>query len=158
MRKFGRKKDNRESMLKNLTTSVILYEKITTTEAKAKETRSMVEKAINIGKKGTLDSRRKLLEIFSDKNAVKKIFEVLAPRYKKITGGYVKIYKNGNRLGDGAPKVIVKLSGTELEKNDKNDTKSKEHENHDTEKKTVTKNNKITTTVKEKSSRKTKEK
>jgi len=111
MRKFGRKKANREHLIKNLVTSVILYERIKTTEPKAKETLSEFDKIINIAKINNLSSRRRLNAYFTDKNAVKKIYEVLLPKFENTKSGFAKIYRTGFRVGDGAPKVIIMLSG-----------------------------------------------
>lgn len=108
-RKFGRKKAHRESMLNNLATSVILYEKVKTTTPKAKEVRKIVEKIINLAKKGDLSSRRQVLSIVKDKNACKKAFDVLAKQYAKKTGGYLTIYSLGERVGDGAPMSLIEL-------------------------------------------------
>ncbi len=128
-RKFGRKKAHRESMLNNLATSVILYEKVKTTTPKAKEVRKIVEKIINLAKKGDLASRRQVLSIVKDKNACKKAFDVLASRYAKTTGGYLKIYALGERVGDGAPVSLIELIVTETkaktEATDKTDAKVK---------------------------------
>jgi len=116
MRKFGRKKAHRMQMLKNLATSVILYESIQTTAPKAKETRSIIDKMINTAKIQTLQSRRELLAYFTDKNAIKKIYEVLIDRFKETKGGYTKIYKYGYRIGDGSQKVILRLSKLDIVK------------------------------------------
>lgn len=109
MRKFGRKTDNRNQMMKNITASIILYERVGTTISKAKEARSFVDKAINMGKSGTLTDRRKLLSMFTDKNVTKKIYEVLAPRYADRISGYTQIIHVGPRVGDGAKKVYIRL-------------------------------------------------
>lgn len=106
---LGREKAPREAMLRNLATSVILYEKVKTTEAKAKAVKSLVEKAITSGKKPTLASRRKLLSFFYTDHPVKKIFEVLAPRYQNRAGGYTRIIKIGARKNDGAEMVQIEL-------------------------------------------------
>jgi len=122
MRKFGRKKDHREQMLKNLATSIIIYERVETTSPKAKEISSSVDKMINIAKKGTLESRRQLLRFFNHENAVKKIYYVLIDRFKDKNSGYTKIYNCGYRVGDGAKKAIIMLIGAKttavVEKND----------------------------------------
>jgi large subunit ribosomal protein L17 len=106
---LGRKKESREAMLRNLATSVVLYEKVKTTKAKAKAVRPLVEKMITLGKKGTLASRRKALKFFYIENPVKKIFEELAPRYKDRNGGYTRITKLGFRQGDAAEMVQIEL-------------------------------------------------
>ncbi len=96
-------------MLKNLASSVLIYEKVKTTEAKAKVVRSLVEKAITVAKKGDLNSRRKLVETLPQKMAIKKAMEVLGDRYKGRDGGYTRIVKLGTRPGDGAKVVQIEL-------------------------------------------------
>jgi large subunit ribosomal protein L17 len=136
MRKFGRKKSNREHMLKNLCASIILFESVTTTEPKAKEASKMVSKYINLAGSDSLSARRELLSSFTDKNVVKKLYEVIAPRYKNVKSGHTKIYKIGNRVGDGASKVIIKLSiAGKVEENTKA-SKDKKEKDADTKKDT----------------------
>jgi len=96
-------------MLANLATSVILHEKVQTTQAKAQAVRRLVERAITTGKKPTLASRRKLLAEFSTEHPVKKILEVLSPRYTSRPGGYTRIVKLRTRQGDGAEMVRIEL-------------------------------------------------
>lgn len=99
---LDRKSQARNQLLKNLITSLVLYEKIKTTKAKAKAMKPIVEKVITIGTINNLNNRRKLLNILYTKKAVKKILEVLSPRYKDRKGGYTRIINLGNRRGDGA--------------------------------------------------------
>lgn len=106
---LDRKKEPREMMLRNLASSIIIYEKVKTTQAKAKVVRSLVEKVITIVKKGDLTSRRRLIEILPQKMAIKKAFEVLAGRYKDRKGGYTRIIKLGSRQGDRAKIVQIEL-------------------------------------------------
>lgn len=106
---LDRQKAPREMMLKNLASSVLIYEKVKTTEAKAKVVRSLVEKAITAAKKGDLTSRRKLISVLPQKMAVKKAMEVLGDRYKGRDGGYTRIVKLGARAGDGAKIVQIEL-------------------------------------------------
>jgi len=108
-RKFGRHSGHRMLMYRNLVTDLLKYEKITTTEAKAKEIKGMAEKMITLGKEGTLASRRRALAFVTDDNVVSKVFTELAPRYKERSGGYTRIYKLGPRVGDGAPTARVEL-------------------------------------------------
>ncbi|MFH1745138.1 MAG: 50S ribosomal protein L17 [bacterium] len=108
-KKLDRKKAPREMMLKNLASSVIIYEKVKTTEAKAKAVKSLVEKIITISKKGDLTSRRKLISILPQKMAIKKVIEVIASRYKDRNGGYVRIVKLNQRIGDGAKIAQIEL-------------------------------------------------
>lgn len=106
---LGREKAPREALLRNLAASVILHEKVTTTEAKAKAVKPLVEKAITSGKTPTLASRRKLLGFFYTDHPVKKILEVLGPRYQNRAGGYTRIIKIGARKNDGADMVQIEL-------------------------------------------------
>jgi len=106
---LGREKAPREALLRNLAASVILYEKVTTTQAKAKAVKPLVEKAITKGKTPTLASRRTLMSFFYTEHPVKKIFEVLGPRYQNRAGGYTRIIKLGPRKNDGADMVQIEL-------------------------------------------------
>ncbi len=109
-RKLGVDNKHRRSMLANLTISLIMNEKIETTEARAKETRKAVEKMITLGKRGTLVSRRNALAfLMNDTEAVKKVFDELAPRYQDRNGGYTRILKLDERKGDDALMVILEL-------------------------------------------------
>jgi len=108
-RKLSRKKAHREHLMRNLATSLILYEKINTTEAKAKELKGMVEKLINKGRKNDITTRRYLQKYLFDKNAVKKILEDLSLQFQERKSGMIKIIKRGKRQGDSASMVIVEL-------------------------------------------------
>ena len=109
-RKLGRDNKHRRSMLANLTKDVIMNEKITTTETRAKEVRKFVDKMITYGKNGSLVSRRQALAFLqNDTEAVKKVFDELAPRYKDRNGGYTRILKTEERRGDNALMVILEL-------------------------------------------------
>ena len=96
-------------MLRNLTASILIYEKVNTTEAKAKAVRSLVEKSITIAKKNDLTNRRKLISLLPQPNAIKKLMEVLGKRYKDREGGYTRIIRLNNRQGDGAKIVRIEL-------------------------------------------------
>ncbi len=108
-RKLGRPSGHRRAMYRSLVTDLLGYEKITTTEAKAKEMRSLAEKMITLGKKGGLHARRQALTFVLDEKTVEKIFADLAPRYADRNGGYTRIIKLGPRLGDGAAMVRLEL-------------------------------------------------
>ena len=118
-RKLGRTSDQRKAMLRDLATSLIVSERIETTEARAKEVRSVVEKLITLGKKGDLASRRNaaktlrnveiLNEDDSTQTALQKLFGEIAERYSVRQGGYTRILKVGPRRGDGAESVIIEL-------------------------------------------------
>ena len=99
---LDRKKAPRKALLGNLAAQVILYEKIQTTEAKAKAVKPLVEKMVTRAKKDNLANRRLLLAKLPIKSSVKKVFEVIAPRYQEKAGGYLRIIKLGVRQGDGA--------------------------------------------------------
>ena len=106
---LGIEKGPREALLRNLATSVILYEKLTTTEAKAKAVRPLVERMITKGKVNTVNSRRALMKVLYDEKAVLKILEVLGPRFKERKGGYTRIIKVGLRVGDGGKTAVIEL-------------------------------------------------
>ena len=118
-RKLGRTSDQRKAMLRDLATSLIVSERIETTEARAKEVRSVVEKLITLGKKGDLASRRNaaktlrnveiLNEDDSTQTALQKLFGEIAERYSERQGGYTRILKVGPRRGDGTESVIIEL-------------------------------------------------
>jgi len=120
MRALSRKKANRTSTMRNLATSLILYERIQTTTAKAKETKQVVEKLINAARPGNLTARRRLMAYLFDENATKKVLEDILPRYKNIPFGFIKTYKLGRRLGDGAEMMVLEL--VKGEKNTKSDS------------------------------------
>ncbi|MFA6215091.1 MAG: 50S ribosomal protein L17 [Patescibacteria group bacterium] len=106
---LDRKKAPRTALLRGLATSIIIYEKIKTTKAKAKTVKPMVEKLITIAKVNNLTNRRKLTKVLYHKNAVKKALEVLGPRYQDRKGGYLRIINLGKRLGDGADIVQIEF-------------------------------------------------
>ena len=107
-RKLGRDNKHRRAMLANLTKAVIMNESIETTETRAKEVRKFVDKMITYGKKGDLVSRRKALAFLNnDKDLVKKLFDEYAVTYKDRNGGYTRIIKLKERIGDDA--LIVRL-------------------------------------------------
>lgn len=113
--KLNRRSDQRKAMLRDLVTHLIIHEKITTTETKAKELQRLVEKMVTLGKKGTLHHRRqaaktvRFLDAGEDKNAVQKLFDDIAPRFKDRNGGYTRIYKVGPRRGDATPMAIIEF-------------------------------------------------
>jgi large subunit ribosomal protein L17 len=108
-RKLSRKSGPRKALLRGLATSVVLYERVKTTEAKAKEVRPVVEKLITIAKKGDLTAIRSLSTYLYGENAVQKLVTEIAPIYKDRKGGYTRIIKLGNRPGDNAPVAIIEL-------------------------------------------------
>ena len=96
-------------MFRNQVTDLLRNERISTTEAKAKEVRGLAEKMITLGKRESLHARRQALAFVSDKKVVGKLFDELAERYAERPGGYTRIIKLGPRLGDGAPIVRLEL-------------------------------------------------
>ena len=106
---LDRNAQQRKALLKNLANSLILYERIKTTEAKAKVLKPKVEKMITKAKKNDLQARRDLLQILPTKNAVKKLLEVYGPKYKDRQGGYLRIIKSEPRQGDGAKTAIIEF-------------------------------------------------
>ena len=108
-RKLSRKKDQRKALLRSLARSLILKEKIKTTEAKAKELAPFVEKHISRSRTDNLQSRRVLARFFS-KEIVKKLIVDIAPKYKERKGGYTRIIKLGPRKSDGAKMAIIELA------------------------------------------------
>ncbi len=109
-RKLSRKKGPRLALYKNLTVSVLRYEKVQTTEAKAKEIRGRVEKTITLAKRGDLAARRAIVAQFPNEPLViDKLFDEIAPKYKDRTSGYTRIVRIGRRLGDAAEIVQIEL-------------------------------------------------
>jgi len=107
--KSGKTPSYRRAMYRNLVTDLLGYEKIKTTEAKAKQIRGLAEKMITLGKKGGLHCRRQALSFIFDKDVTEKVFTELAKRYADRPGGYTRITKLGPRLGDGAEMVRLEL-------------------------------------------------
>jgi len=107
-RKFAKSKNQRKAMFRSLASSLILKEKIITTEAKAKELRSSAEKAITRAKNDTVANRRLLSRNFSPK-VIKQLFQELGPRYKSRSGGYTRIIKINLRKSDGARMAMIEL-------------------------------------------------
>ncbi|HCR85963.1 MAG TPA: 50S ribosomal protein L17 [Alphaproteobacteria bacterium] len=107
--KLQRNEGHRTSLLANLTASLIEHEQITTTLPKARELKAYADKIITLGKKGDLSARRSALSKVRDESAVKKLFDILANRYKTRNGGYTRVLKFGFRKGDSAPMAVVEL-------------------------------------------------
>jgi large subunit ribosomal protein L17 len=107
--KFSRPTSQRLALFRNLVTEVIRHERITTTEAKAKAIRPLVEQVITLGKRGDLHSRRQAYSRVYDPKLVDKVFFVLAERYADRPGGYTRIIKLGPRLGDAAPMALIEF-------------------------------------------------
>ena len=111
--KLGRTTSHRRSLLRNMVTSLIIEERIETTVIKAKAVRPQVEKMITLGKKGTLAARRQAAAYLMTDEAVRKLFDTVAPRFGDRNGGYLRITRTGWQKGDGAEKAFIELLGSE---------------------------------------------
>jgi len=108
-RRFNRDSGHRQAMFSNMAASLIKHEQIVTTLPKAKDLRRVVEKYITLAKRGDLNSRRLAASRMRDEDMVKKLFDVLGPRYKDRNGGYTRVLKAGFRYGDSAPRAVIEL-------------------------------------------------
>ena len=108
-RRLNRTHEHRKAMWANMAGSLIEHEQIRTTVPKAKELRGVVEKLITLGKRGDLHARRQAAARLKQDSHVRKLFDVLGPRYKDRGGGYVRVLKAGFRFGDMAPMAIIEL-------------------------------------------------
>lgn len=108
-RKLNRTSSHRKAMFKNMSAALIKHEQIVTTLPKAKDLRPIVEKLITLGKRGDLHSRRQAIAQIGDEAMVKKLFDVLGPRYKDRNGGYTRVLKAGYRHGDNAPVGVIEF-------------------------------------------------
>ena len=111
--KLGRNTSHRRALLRNLTTSILMEDRVVTTVAKAKAVRPHVEKMITLGKRGDLHARRQALAFLQTDNAVTRLFDTVAPRYGDRNGGYVRIMRAGFQRGDGAEKAFIELVDAE---------------------------------------------
>jgi large subunit ribosomal protein L17 len=114
-RKLGKKPSHRKAMFANMCASLIKHEQIVTTLPKAKELRPVVEKLITLAKKGGLAARRQAISEIRDVTQVKKLFDVLGPRYKERKGGYTRIMKAGFRYGDNAANAVIEFVDRDVE-------------------------------------------
>ncbi len=108
-RKLNRTAEHRRALFANMAAALIKHEQITTTLPKAKELRPIVEKLVTLGKRGDLHARRQAIADIRDVAMVKKLFEVLAPRYQERQGGYIRVLKAGFRYGDSAPVAVIEF-------------------------------------------------
>jgi len=108
-RKLGRNTGQRRALLRSMATSLLKYGRMETTEPKAKELKSIVEKMISLGKQGDLHARRQAAAYLLDEGVVKDLFDNIAKKYADRQGGYTRMIKTGNRRGDAAPMVIIEL-------------------------------------------------
>lgn len=112
-RKLNRSGSHRSAMLRNIVTSLLEHERISTTVPKAKEVRRVAEKMITLGKRGDLHARRQALAYIRSKDVVAKLFDKLSSQYADRKGGYTRIIRTGVRAGDAAPMAIIELVGYE---------------------------------------------
>jgi large subunit ribosomal protein L17 len=120
-RKLNRTAEHRKAMFANMAASLITHEQVVTTLPKAKDLRPLFEKLITLGKKGDLHARRRAIAEIKDLAAVKKLFEVIGPRYKSRNGGYTRIVKAGFRYGDSAPVAVIELVDRDVDAKGKED-------------------------------------
>lgn len=107
--KLGRTTSHRKAMLRTMVTSLLKYEKIKTTDTKAKELKKVAEKMISLGKRGDLHARRQAASFVRERDVVGKLFGELSVRYRDRSGGYTRIVKTGYRIGDNAPMCIIEF-------------------------------------------------
>ncbi len=108
-RRFGRHSGHRQAMFSNMAAALIQHEQIVTTLPKAKDLKRVMDKYITLAKRGDLNSRRLAAARLRDDDMVKKLFDVLAERYKDRDGGYTRVLKAGFRYGDSAPRAVIEL-------------------------------------------------
>ena len=113
-KRLGRNSSHRLAMLRNMATSLIENERITTTDVRAKELRKVVDRLITLGKRGDLHARRQAASVLMTKQSVSKLFEQLAPRFQERPGGYTRILKLGYRQGDNASLSLIELVQDEM--------------------------------------------
>ena len=118
-RKFGRERDHRRLLLRNLAKSLVEHGRINTTLAKAKELRGIAERLVTYAKVDSVHHRRLAFSILNNRTLVKRLFEEIAPRFKEINGGYTRVIKNGHRKGDNAPMGIIEyVEGAKIAEDD----------------------------------------
>lgn len=128
-RKLSRTSSHRNAMFANMAASLIKHEQIVTTLPKAKELRSIVDKIITLGKRGDLHARRQAISKVRDVEMVKKLFDVLGPRYQERNGGYTRVLKAGFRYGDNAPMAVIELVDRDVNAKGKDSGPTGDHDN-----------------------------
>jgi large subunit ribosomal protein L17 len=108
-RRLGGSPSHQKAILTNLIKSMVEYERLETTQAKAKELQPLLDKLIGLAKRGDLHARRQALAIINDRDVVHKLFDDIGPRYEDREGGYSRVVKTGPRKGDAAPMAIIEL-------------------------------------------------
>jgi large subunit ribosomal protein L17 len=114
-RRFNRTHEHRKAMFANLSQALIKHEQIITTLPKAKDLRPVVEKLVTLGKRGDLHARRQAIAQIRDVDLVRKLFDVLGPRYKTRNGGYTRVLKAGFRQGDNAALAVIEFVDRDVE-------------------------------------------
>ena len=114
-RRFNRTAEHRKAMFANMCQALIKHEQIKTTLPKAKDLRPVVEKLVTLGKRGDLHARRQAISQIKDVVLVRKLFDVLGPRYKTRSGGYTRVLKAGFRFGDNAPMAVIEFVDRDVE-------------------------------------------
>ncbi len=107
LRKLGRRSGHRRAVLRSLVTSLVLEGRIETTEAKAKSIKPLADKMVTLGKQGDLHSRRQAASFLMKPEAVKRLFDEVAPKYEERHGGYTRVMKTRFRRGDATPMAII---------------------------------------------------
>jgi len=120
-RRFSRSVEHRKAMFANLSQALIKHEQIVTTLPKAKDLRPVVEKLITLGKRGDLHARRQAIAEMRDIAMVRKLFDVIGPRYKDRHGGYTRVLKAGYRYGDSAPVAVIEFVDRDVDAKGKED-------------------------------------
>ena len=120
-RKLNRTAEHRRAMFANMAAALIKHEQIVTTLPKAKELRPIVEKLVTLGKRGDLHARRQAIAEMRDLAMVKKLFDVIGPRYKTRNGGYTRVLKAGFRYGDSAPVGVIEFVDRDVEAKGRDD-------------------------------------
>ena len=127
-RRFNRSSAHRQAMFSNMAAALIKHEQIVTTLPKAKDLKRVMDKYITLAKRGDLNSRRLAAARSGDEAMVKKLFDVLAPRYKDRNGGYTRVLKAGYRYGDSAPRGVIELMDRDVEVKGREDRERHEAE------------------------------
>ena len=120
-RRFNRTASHRKAMFANLAQALITHEQIITTLPKAKDLRPVVEKLVTLGKRGDLHARRQAIAQIRNEDVVRKLFDVIGPRYKERNGGYTRVLKAGFRFGDSAPMAVIEFVDRDVDAKGKDD-------------------------------------
>ncbi len=111
-RKLNRNASHRKALFRNMVLSLIRHGRITTTDAKAKKLRRFADKMVTLGKRGDLAARRMAFAFMQSRDAVKKLFDEIAPQFQQRAGGYTRVIKFDRRRGDAAPLSVIEFTGT----------------------------------------------